>query len=130
MDLPEYALELLLAYDGRVHYFASGHTLRFEVRQIEKSARAHYGIAYSLTLHAPDRTRLLGFDNAHSVPHRGGRYVKRKLEADHWHRTASDEGRPYDFVSVETLLEDFFREAECTLNEQGVSFEIVDEQEE
>lgn len=53
MELPEYALELLLAYDGRVHYFASGHTLRFEVRLIEKSARTPYGISYSLTLHAP-----------------------------------------------------------------------------
>jgi hypothetical protein len=55
--------------------------------------------------------------------------VKPKLEADHWHRTATDEGRPYDFVSVEKLLEDFFREAERILNEQGVAFEIVDDQE-
>ncbi len=129
MELPEYALELLLAYDGRVHYFASGHTLRFEVRLIEKSARTPYGIAYSLTLHAPSGIRLLGFDNAHPVPHRGGRYVKQKLEADHWHRTANDQGRPYDFVSVEKLLEDFFQEAERILSEQGVAFEIVDDRE-
>jgi len=129
MELPEYALELLLAYDGRVHYFASGHTLRFEVRLIEKSARTPHGIAYSLTLHAPNGTRLLGFDNAHPVPHRGGRYVKTKLEADRWHRTADDQGRPYDFVSAEKLLEDFFQEAERILSEQGVVFEIVSDQE-
>lgn len=43
MELSEYALELLMAYDGRVHYFASGHTLRFEVRLIEKSPRTPYG---------------------------------------------------------------------------------------
>jgi hypothetical protein len=129
MDLPEYALELLLGYDGRVHYFASGHTLRFEVRLIGKSVRTPYGIAYSLTLHTPHGKRLLGFDNAHPVPHRGGRHIKPKAEADHWHRTTNDAGRPYDFVSVEKLLEDFFREAERTLAEQGVSFEIVDEQE-
>lgn len=129
MELPEYALELLLAYDGRVHFFASGHTLRFEVGLIEKSARTPYGIAYSLTLHAPGGTRLLGFDNAHPVPHRGGRHVKPKVEADHWHRTANDQGRPYDFVSVEKLLEDFFREAERILSEQGVTFEVVRDQE-
>jgi hypothetical protein len=129
MDLPEYALELLLAYDGRIHGFASGHTLRFEVRQLGKSSRTPHGIGYSLTLHAPGGKRLLGFDNAHAVPHRGGRHVKAKAAADHWHRTADDPGRPYEFVSVEKLLEDFFAEAERILREQGVDFEIVDEQE-
>ena len=129
MDLPEYALELLLAYDGRVHYFASGHTLRFDVRLIGKSARTPYGIAYSLTLHAPGGMRLLGFDNAHPAPHQGGRYVKPNTRADHWHRSANDKGRPYDFVSVEKLLEDFFQEAERILGEQGVAFEIVHDKE-
>lgn len=33
MDIPEYALEYLLAYDGRLHLLASGHYLKFEVRQ-------------------------------------------------------------------------------------------------
>ena len=47
----------------------------------------------------------------------------------HWHRTAGAKGRPYAFVSVERLLEDFFGEAERVLNEQGVAFEIVDEKE-
>lgn len=72
MDIPEYALELLLAYDGRLHYLASGHYLKFEVKAVEKSPRVPHGIAYSLTLHAPDGKRLLGFDNAHPVPHRAG----------------------------------------------------------
>jgi len=68
MDVPEYALELLLGYDGRRHYFASGHYLKFEVKAVEKSRRVPHGIAYSLTLHAPDGKRLVGFDNAHPVP--------------------------------------------------------------
>ena len=96
MDVPEYALELLLAYDGRLHYFASGHYLKFEVK---------------------------------AVPHRGGRHVRRRPEADHWHRAMGDKGRPYEFVSVERLLEDFFGEAERVLREQGVAFEIVTEKE-
>lgn len=55
--------------------------------------------------------------------------MKTKLEADHWHRTANDQGQPYDFVSVEKLLEDFFREAERILSEQDVAFEIVNDSE-
>ena len=127
MRIPEYALEHLLAYDGRLHNFASGHYLKFEVRSVKKSERVPHGIAYSLTLHAPGGKRLLGFDNAHAVPHRGGRHVRRRPQADHWHRAAGDEGRPYAFVSVERLLEDFFNEAERVLKSQGVAFEIVEE---
>ncbi len=129
MNVPEYALELLLAYDGRIHYLVSGNFLKFDVRVVEKSERVPHGIAYSLTLHDPDGTRILGFDNAHAVPHPGGRFVKPKVEADHWHRTRGDDGRPYDFVSVEQLLEDFFTEAERTLQEQDVAFDFVEDKE-
>lgn len=129
MEVPEYALELLLGYDGRLHYFASGHSLKFEVKAVDKSPQVPHGIAYSLTLHAPGGRRLVSFDNAHPVPHRGGRHVRRKPQADHWHRTARDRGRPYEFVSVEQLLKDFFDEAERVLKAQGVAFEIVDEKE-
>lgn len=129
MDVPEYALELLLGYDGRRHYFASGHYLKLEIKPVEKSRQVPHGIAYSLTLHQPDGKRLVGFDNAHPVPHRGARHVRRRPEADHWHRMARDPGRPYEFVSVERLLEDFFGEAERVLQEAGVAFEIVDEKE-
>src|SRR5436853_249034 len=83
-----------------------------------------HGIAYSLTLHDPDGDRILGFDNAHPVAHSGGRFVKTPEEADHWHRTATDGGRPYRFVSVERLLEDFFTEVERTLEELSVPFVI------
>lgn len=130
MDVPEYALELLLAYDGRLHYFASGHYLKFEVRMVEKTQWVPHGIAYSMTLHAPDGKRLVGFDNAHPVSHRGGRHSIRRREADHWHRTTRDKGRRYEFVSVERLLQDFFGEAERVLKEQGVAFEIVGDNEE
>ena len=45
------------------------------------------------------------------------------------HRTTGAKGRPYEFVSVERLLEDFFGEAERVLKEEGVAFEIVNEKE-
>lgn len=125
MQIPEHALEHLLAFDGRLHYFASGHFLKFEARQVDKSEQVPHGIAYPLTLHAPGGNRILGFDNAHTVPHPGGRHVRRRLQADHWHRSAGDQGRPYDFVSVERLLLDFFGESERVLKSQGVDYEIV-----
>jgi len=108
METPEHALEWLLDYDGRQHFFASGHFLKFEIRQVEQSDNVPHGIAYPFTFHDPEGTRLLGFDNAHPVPHAEGKFVKTKPEADHWHRTVDDEGRPYALVSVEKLLEDFF----------------------
>ncbi len=129
MDTPEHTLEWLLDYDGRQHYFASGHFLKFEIRLIEESVQVPHGIAYSFTFHDPEGMRLLGFDNAHPVPHAGGKFVKAKLEADHWHRTINDEGRPYAFVSVEKLLVDFFAEVEQLCEAQGISTEVVDDKE-
>ena len=129
MEKPEHTLEWLLDYDGRRHFFASGHFLKFEIRLVEQSDQVPHGIAYSFTFHDPEGTRLLGFDNAHPVPHTGGKYVKNMPEADHWHRTVNDEGRPYTFVSAAKLLDDFFTEVEKICEKQGISTEVVDDKE-
>lgn len=126
MKKAEHTLEWLLAYNGRMHYFPSGHFVKFEIRLVKESEVVPHGIAYSFTFHEPDGTRLLGFDNAHPVPHSGGRYVKPKAEADHWHRTKNDEGRPYIFVSPAQLLDDFFTEVERACEAQSISTEVVD----
>ncbi len=76
METPEHTLEWLLGYDGRRHFFASGHFLKFEIRLVEQPDQVPHGIAYFFTFHDPDGTRLLGFDNAHPVPHAGGKFVK------------------------------------------------------
>ena len=83
------------------------------------------GLDYSFTLHGPDNRRLIGFDNAHSVPATGSRFNKRPKEMDHWHRTETDEGRPYAFKNAETLMDDFFDEVERVLAEHGIPFETV-----
>ena len=127
-ELAEYQLELLLGYDGRRHVLESGHFLKFEVRRVTPSERVPHGMAYSLTLHAPEGQRLIGFDNAHAVPHVGGRYVKAPVQADHWHRTLDDPGRPYVFVSVEQLLVDFYSEVERTLRDLDIQFVVMREQ--
>ncbi len=116
----EIALEYLLNFDGRRHFYEGGYSAKFKIRRVAKTKTRPAGIKYSFTLHAPDGTRLMGFDNAHAVPALGGR-KKAALASDHWHRTAEDEGRPYDFIDVESLLNDFFDELERILAELGVS---------
>jgi Family of unknown function (DUF6516) len=129
MRTSEHDLEWLLAYDGRVHYFADGHFVKFEIRRVKASEAVPHGIAYSFTFHDANGTRLLGFDNAHAVPHAGGRYVKPKAAADHWHRTQRDVGRPYTFVSPAQLLDDFFNEVEKLCATHRISTEVVSDQE-
>jgi hypothetical protein len=121
----EHTLEFLLAFDGRIHWLEEGYSLRFAIRRVEPSPSSPHGLSYSFTLHDPDGKRIVGFDNAHTVPSTGGRFKKRPRAADHWHRTESDKGRPYVFVSAEQLLDDFFREARRVLHERGLSDNVV-----
>jgi len=81
-------------------------------------------VAYSFTLHGTGGKRLIGFDNAHAVSAPGSR-PKRAAANDHWHRTESDPGRPYDFKDADKLLEDFFREVRRVLTEHGISEEVI-----
>lgn len=122
---PEHALEFLLAFDGRQHHFSGGCWVKFEIRRTEATKGRPHGLSYSFTLHAPDGTRLLGFDNAHSVPAPGGRYKKRPAAHDHWHRMVGDIGIPYAFVSVEKLLDDFQAAVESALAARGESPDVV-----
>jgi hypothetical protein len=53
MFLPEHSLAFLLGYDGREHTLESGHFLKFDVKQVERSARVPHGLSYSFTFHPP-----------------------------------------------------------------------------
>lgn len=76
-----------------------------------------HGIRYSLTLHDPSGTRVLGYDNSHAVspPKKG--FTGRRLEYDHVHRHAKDKGVPYEFSDAGQLLTDFFEEVDKVLKE-------------
>ena len=87
-------------------------------------------MSYSFTLHAPDGTRLVGFDNAHSVPVRGSRFKRRGKATDHWHRTEKEQARPYAVKDAETLIDDFFDEVERVLRERGVDLRVIEEESE
>ena len=125
---PNYGLEYLLAFDGRIHYLEQGYWLKFEITHGQRTAKRPHGLTYAFTLHAPDGRRILGFDNAHGVDPQGSRYKQRPQAHDHWHRSEGDEGRPYAFKDAETLIEDFFTEVERVLTELGISPIVVAEE--
>ena len=122
---PEYGLEFLLAFDERIHHLEEGYWLKFEIGRVTATTNRPHGLSYSFTLHAPDGTRLVGFDNAHDVPIRGSRFKRRNESADHWHRTEKDLGRPYEFKDAETLLDDFFDEVERVLRDRGIGLRVT-----
>jgi len=124
-ERPEHTLEFLLAFDGRVHWLDYGYWIKFEIRRVAPTRERPHGLRYSFTLHDPAGERIIGFDNAHGVPVRGGRFRARRAAVDHWHRVRGDEGRPYAFRDADTLLADFFREVRRVLGERGLSDEVV-----
>lgn len=124
----DHGLEFLLAFNGRIHYLEKGYWLKFEMTRVDATPRRPHGLSYSFTLHAPDGTRLIGFDNAHDVRATGPRASRRGERggiADHWHRTESDPGRAYIFKDTERLLDDFFDEVERVLRERGVGMTVT-----
>jgi uncharacterized protein DUF6516 len=126
----EYGLEFLLAFDGRIHHLEEGYWIKFEIKRVGATKKRPHGLSYAFTLHAPDGTRLVGFDNAHGVPARGSRFKVRPEASDHWHRTETDPGRPYAFKDADTLLQDFFREVRRILADRGIPETIVEVQDE
>ncbi len=121
----EYGLGFLLDFDGRIHHLEQGYWLKFEIRRVKAGKQRPHGLSYSFTFHAPDGTRLVGFDNAHAVPAVGSRFNRKPAEHDHWHRTESDPGRPYAFKDAASLIDDFFGEVEKVLGQLGIGTAVV-----
>jgi hypothetical protein len=121
----DHGLEFLLAFDGQVHIFEDGCWVKFEIKRVDETKERPHGLDYSFTLHAPDGTRLLGYDNAHAAPTHGSRFKQRPTAHDHWHRTETDPGRPYAFTDAETLLTDFEREVERILDARNATRTVV-----
>lgn len=78
----DHALEYPLAFDGRVHWLEQGYCIRFEIRRVESETPRPHGLSYSFTLHDSEGKRILGFDNAHAVRPKGGRYARRPVATD------------------------------------------------
>lgn len=113
-------LRYLLDLDEELHVQNDeGYWVKFKVSEVEKSLERPHGINYTLTLHAPDGTRLIGFDNAHAVKPTGShfKHAGKRYPFDHKHRHAADAGVLYEFDTATKLLADFFEEVNRVLKE-------------
>jgi len=88
------------------------------VHQVPVIEGKPHGLDYSLTLHGPNRERLVGFDNAHAIRKRRGPGKEVPITQDHKHRLRTV--RPYAYQDAATLLADFWNEVDTVLREKGV----------
>ncbi len=113
-------LEYLLGLNGNIEVQNdAGYWVKMEVARVPVTTERPHGIRYSLTLHAPDNTRLLGFDNAHGVKPVGSRFkhAVKRFPYDHRHRHALDQGVLYEFDTAYQLVSDFYSEVDRVLKE-------------
>ena len=96
-------LDTLLELHGQTLFVdEAGHWVKFVVVRTEVTPQRPHGLSYSLTLHAPDGARLVGFDNAHPLRERRGPGAATRAESDHRHRRRSV--RAYGYTDAATLL--------------------------
>ena len=112
--------DALLDLDGQVFVVDSRgeYSVRFAVQRVDPSRERPSGLKYSLTLHGPDGSRLVGFDNAHRVRKSFGPGGKPHPSYDHKHLLGTI--RPYRFRDAATLLADFWAEVDRILQDRGV----------
>lgn len=113
-------LDDLLALDGVALVVdpAGNHWVKFVCLKVPPSPERPHGISYSLTLHAVNGERLVGFDNAHAAAVGSGPSRRTPTTHDHRHRRGAT--KPYDYQDAATLLRDFWSEVDAVLREKGV----------
>jgi hypothetical protein len=114
-------LDHLLALDGVVLVVdpVGNHWVKFVVKRVEPSSERPHGLSYSLTLHAADGERLVGFDNAHAIHSGSGPSRRASVTYDHRNRRHRD-ARPYEFQDAAALLRVFWTEVDALLKKGGV----------
>jgi hypothetical protein len=111
-------LDVLLELDGTVLVIdAIGHRVEFDVKLVEPSPERPHGLSYSLTFHAPDGKRLIGFDNAHPIRTSRGPAGRVARHYDHKHRLGTT--RPYVYSDAASLLEAFWNEVYAFIDIHG-----------
>ena len=117
----ETGLDYLLGLDGNIEFQnEEGYWVKMDVTRVEVTVERPHGIKYSLTLHAPDGKRLMGFDNAHGgIKPAGSRFlhVGKQHPYDHRHRSTSDNGVAYEFNTAYQLVSNFYAEVDRILKE-------------
>jgi hypothetical protein len=113
-------LDDLLALDGVVLVVdpVGNHWVKFVAKRVDPSDERPHGVSYSLTLHAADGKRLVGFDNAHAISSGSGPSKRASATHDHRHRHVAT--KSYEYQDAATLMRDFWREVDVVLKERGV----------
>ena len=115
----DHSLDTLLDLHGQTLFVdETGHWVKFIVQRTAVTSDRPHGLSYSLTLHAPDGTRLVGFDNAHPVQDRRRSGKRQRGKRDHQHRLRTV--RPYEYTDAAALLADFWSMVDNVLKERGV----------
>ena len=105
----DYDLETLLLLDGQTFFLESGgYWVKFEAHRVTPTKYIPHGVSYSLTLHAGNNMRIVGYDNGHKYnrPKRG-KYKATVVTWDHIHQ--KNTVRHYEFCSAAQLIEDFWK---------------------
>ncbi len=76
--MKEAGIRTLLDLSEQVIEQEDGYWVKIEAWEVARSDKVPHGVRYALTLHAPGGKRVLGYDNAHAVKARGGRYSGRR----------------------------------------------------
>lgn len=101
----DHTLETLLDLDGYIAEIEKGYWIKIEARRVMQDQAKPYGIKYSLTLHDSEGERVLGYDNAHSIPSKGA--IK-----THNHMHKSGKIINYTYTDAAKLLEDFWKDVD------------------
>ncbi len=104
------SLDTLLDLDGEVFPMDNGYWTKFEASRVAPTPHIPHGIRYSLTLHDRNNTRVLGFDNAHTLKPKKKKYGANKITWDHKHKI--ERVYTYEFESASRLIEDFWEAVE------------------
>ena len=108
-------IETLLDLDGERFEVGNGYWVKFDAKQVDVTKMIPHGVKYSLTLHRPDNTRIMGFDNAHLVKPPGNQF-KYAVQFFAYQKPPV----PYHFNSPEKLVEDFWDAVDHALLQEGV----------
>ena len=122
-DRPDFGIEPLLNLHGWTDEVGGGFSISVKAVRVPPDEGKPQGISYTLTMHGPGGERLLGYDNAHlpdigTGPARKSR--RRRKGRDHRHFR----GRVtwYHFESPVKLIEDFWKDVEKILEDEGVTW--------
>lgn len=120
-DSRDHEIEALLNLDGWTDEVGGGFWVAVKAFRVPPDDCRPHGINYSLTLHRRGGKRILGYDNSHP-PKIGSGPAARSRRANRGcdHRHFRDRLSWYEFESPGKLMEDFWRDVQTILEEEGV----------